>query len=79
MLPECRLGHAFRVLKRLLSVEVEIDGDKVPLTFSVGWAHYQPGETVEEMLKRAARELDLNKRDDGVRTIVSYLEGVAGN
>lgn len=77
VLPECRLGHAFRVLKRLLPVEVEIDGDKVPVTFFIGWAHYQPGETLEDFFERAARELALDKRDDGVRTIVSYLEGVS--
>lgn len=79
VLPECRLGQAFRVLERMSPVEVEVDGRRWSVSFSIGWAHYQPGETVEEFLERAARELKANKREDAPRTIVSFLEGVASN
>lgn len=61
LLPECQLGRVQHVLGRLKDVVVELDTVRIPLTFSAGWADYNPGETPEELLKRADVALHVNK------------------
>lgn len=62
ILPECRAEEVRHVLGRLQGLEIECAGEKVSVTFACGWADYQPGETAEELLKRADEALYTDKR-----------------
>lgn len=62
LLPECQPDQVQSLLERLSTVEVEFREARIPVTYSAGWAGYQPGETAEEMLERADQALYANKR-----------------
>jgi len=62
LLPECRTEEVGRVLGRIEGLEVEYEGTKIPCRFSRGWTDYRPGESAEELLKRADEALYANKR-----------------
>lgn len=62
VLPECKPGEVRHVLARLAGLRVEVEGQEIPVTFSAGWANYTPGETPEELMKRADEVLYVNKR-----------------
>jgi len=62
LLPECRTEEVVHVLKRIEGLEVDYEGAKIPCRFSRGWTDYRPGETAEELLKRADEALYSNKR-----------------
>jgi diguanylate cyclase (GGDEF)-like protein len=62
LLPECKLDEVHHVLGRLRGGSIEADGHTIPITFSAGWADYVPGESPEELLKRADFALYANKR-----------------
>jgi diguanylate cyclase (GGDEF)-like protein len=62
ILPECKPDEVRHVLGRLTGMRIELDGQEIPLTFSAGWTNYIPGETPEELMKRADAELYVNKR-----------------
>ena len=62
ILPECRAEEVRHVLGRLQGLEIECAGEKVSVTFACGWADYQPGESAEELLKRADEALYTDKR-----------------
>ena len=62
LLPECTVEQLELVVGRLGVVEVDWQGQKIPVTFSAGWKQYQPGERPEEMLARADEILYTRKR-----------------
>ena len=62
LLPECRTEEVGRVLGRIDGLEVEYEGTKIPCRFSRGWTDYRPGESAEDLLKRADEALYANKR-----------------
>lgn len=62
ILPECKLEEVRHVLSRLSGLKIDYDGKMIPLTFSVGWTNYIPGESPEELLRRADDALYANKR-----------------
>src|SRR5215469_3923441 len=62
LLPECTVEQLELVLGRLGVLEVEWNGQKIPVTFSAGWKQYQPGERPDEMLARADELLYRRKR-----------------
>jgi len=62
LLPECTLPQLQLVLGRLGSLEVDWNGQKIPVTFSAGWKQYEMGERPEEMLARADELLYSRKR-----------------
>lgn len=62
LLPECHVGQVDHVLARLRDLEVEFRGQKIPFSFSAGWADYQPGEPIHELLERADQMLYHDKR-----------------
>jgi diguanylate cyclase (GGDEF)-like protein len=72
ILPECRAEEVRHVLSRLSGLEIEPAKDKkFRITFACGWADYRPGETAEDLLKRADEALYANKRagkDNGTRS-----------
>lgn len=50
------------VLKRLEGVQTDIGGETLKISFSAGWADYIPGESPEDLLRRADQALYVNKR-----------------
>ena len=62
ILPECRAEEVRHVLGRLHGLEIECAGEKIGVTFACGWADYQPGESAQELLKRADQALYAHKR-----------------
>jgi diguanylate cyclase (GGDEF)-like protein len=62
LLPECRADEVRHVMARIEGLEVEYAGTRIPIRFSRGWTDYKPGETSEELLKRADEALYADKR-----------------
>jgi GGDEF domain-containing protein len=62
LLPECRVDEVRHVLARIEGVVCEYEGTRIPCGFSRGWTDYKPGESPQELLKRADEALYLNKR-----------------
>jgi diguanylate cyclase (GGDEF)-like protein/predicted Zn finger-like uncharacterized protein len=62
LLPECTSQQLQLVLGRLGSLEVDWQGQQIPITFSAGWKQYEHGERPEEMLARADEVLYARKR-----------------
>ena len=62
ILPECRAEEVRHVISRLENLQIECAGKKLPVTFARGWADYQPGETAQQLLKRADDALYADKR-----------------
>jgi two-component system cell cycle response regulator len=62
LLPECTLEQLQLVLGRLGSLEVDWQGQRIPVTFSAGWKQYELGDRPEEMLARADQDLYERKR-----------------
>jgi len=62
LLPECPPGQVQTVLQRLRHQEIDLEGEKVPVCFSAGWADYQAGESPEQVLERADQALYAEKR-----------------
>ena len=62
VLPECTSNGVQPILQRLDDLQAEAFGDKLPFYYSAGWTVYVPGESIEELLKRADQALYANKR-----------------
>jgi diguanylate cyclase (GGDEF)-like protein len=62
LLPECRAEEVVHVIGRVEGLQVEYSGTMIPCRFSRGWTDFKPGETPEELLKRADEALYANKR-----------------
>ncbi len=77
ILPECRAEEVRHVLGRLHGLEIECADEKVKVTFACGWADYQPGESAQELLKRADEALYTDKRsakdNGGLRQITNPI------
>lgn len=62
ILPECRAEEVRHVLSRLEGLQIDCDGQKVGVSFACGWADYRPGESAQQLLKRADDALYTDKR-----------------
>jgi two-component system, cell cycle response regulator len=71
ILPECRAEEVRHVLGRLAGLEIEpVKNKRFRITFACGWADYRPGESAQDLFKRADEALYANKRagkDNGTR------------
>jgi two-component system cell cycle response regulator len=61
ILPECPPDKVQTILSRLNSIEVNLDGQKVRVSFSRGVAQYQINDTPETIIKRADERLYAEK------------------
>ena len=62
VLPECKPEDVQYIFKRLDSLRVDVGRGMLPVSYSAGWANYIPGESAEDLLKRADADLYVNKR-----------------
>jgi len=62
ILPECPVGQVQAMLSRLAPMEVNFQGQKIPVTFAAGWVGYEHGETPEQFVERADQTLYADKR-----------------
>jgi diguanylate cyclase (GGDEF)-like protein len=62
LLPECKVGQIQLVLARLAQLEIEINGNKIPFTFSAGWTVYREGENADQLVQRADHALYAEKQ-----------------
>lgn len=62
VLPECTSQDVQPILQRLEDLQAEACGEKLPFYYSAGWTEYVPGESIDELLKRADQALYTNKR-----------------
>jgi diguanylate cyclase (GGDEF)-like protein len=62
LLPECKPEEVRHVLGRLSGLNVDCNGQSIALSFSAGWTNFKPGESPEDLLKRADEDLYVNKR-----------------
>ena len=69
ILPECRAEEVRHVLGRLEGLQLEYATQKIAVSFACGWADYQPGESAQELLKRADDALYADKRSGKERGV----------
>lgn len=62
LLTECTSEQVPILLRRLKSIDVEWAGQKIPISFSVGWKEYERGERPEQMLQEADKALYQDKQ-----------------
>lgn len=55
ILPECNGSQVPAMLRRIEPIAVDLNGEKVPIKFAVGWAEYRPGKEAEELIAEADR------------------------
>jgi diguanylate cyclase (GGDEF)-like protein len=61
LLLDCEVQQLSVVMARLDGFSVEASGKALPVSFSVGWKAYQPGDSLEELIERADRDLYTHK------------------
>jgi diguanylate cyclase len=62
LLPECRAEEVRHVLARIEGFEFDCNDQKIRLHFSRGWTDYRKGESSQELMLRADKELYADKR-----------------
>jgi diguanylate cyclase (GGDEF)-like protein len=62
LLPECRVGEVKHVLSRVDGLQLQYEGHTIPCRCSRGWTDYRPGETADQLMKRADAALYADKR-----------------
>ena len=62
LLTESSLERVPHMIARLDGLEVDFDGEKIPVTFVAGWTAYHPNERPEQLLERVEQELLADKR-----------------
>ena len=74
MLPHCNVAQIRHVLDRLNGLCVETSASTIAIRYSVGWTDYIPGESLDDLLKRADAMLYANKRNPKGLFVSSTVE-----
>ncbi len=61
LLPNCGAQCVPDLLARLKDPTVEYEGQMIPMSFSAGWAEWRPGDTADELVRRADQALYTEK------------------
>jgi diguanylate cyclase (GGDEF)-like protein len=61
LLTECDSSQVPVMLRRLESIQVEVERERIPVQFSVGWKEYEPGEAAQDMFSAADKALYMDK------------------
>jgi diguanylate cyclase (GGDEF)-like protein len=61
LLLDCEVEQLSVVLDRLSGFAVEVQGKTLPVSFSLGWKAFDPGDTLESLIEKADRELYSHK------------------
>jgi len=64
LLTECDSSQVPSVLQRLESIAVNLDGQQIPVNFSVGWKEYEWDKSLQDMMNEADKALYLNKQSN---------------
>jgi len=75
LLTECDSSQIPRVLQRLAHLEIKLAGQAIPVSFSVGWKEYQPGQQAAELLSEADKALYANKQTRKATSVPSPVSG----
>jgi diguanylate cyclase (GGDEF)-like protein len=57
LLLDCEVNQLTLILSRLDGLQIEFQGKVLPITFSVGWKAYEPGDQFDELIEEADRHL----------------------
>ncbi len=57
LLLDCEVEQLSVVLKRLEGFAVEVHGKTLPVSFSLGWKAFEPGDTLEGLIEKADQDL----------------------
>jgi diguanylate cyclase (GGDEF)-like protein len=71
LLTECDSSQVPVMLRRLESIQVEVEREIIPVRFSVGWKEYEPGEGAQDMFGAADKALYLDKQAKKAGKIVA--------
>jgi len=63
LLLDCEVNQLSLILSRLDGLQVELQGKVLPITFSVGWKAYEPGDQFDELIEEADRHLYARKAE----------------
>ena len=77
LLPECNPEHVPRVLSRVRGLEIEVEGQKFPVTFSAGWTLCRPDDTPDQLMERVDQALLSDKRTGKTEVQVSRIQDEA--
>jgi len=61
LLLDCGVEQLSVVLNRLAGFAVEVQGKTLPVSFSLGWKTFEPGDTLEGLIEKADRDLYSHK------------------
>jgi diguanylate cyclase (GGDEF)-like protein len=61
LLLDCEVNQLSLILSRLDGLQIACQEKVLPITFSVGWKAYEPGDQFEELIKEADRNLYAHK------------------
>lgn len=61
LLLDCEVPQLSVVFKRLEGFVVEVHGKTLPVSFSMGWKAYEPGDTLEGLIEKADQDLYSHK------------------
>jgi PleD family two-component response regulator len=62
-LPDCAIEQVRYVLDRLDGIDLKTPRTKINIRYSAGWTDYIPGESLDDLLKRADDMLYANKNN----------------
>ena len=74
LLTESSLERVPHMIARLDGLEVDFDGEKIPVTFVAGWTAYHPNERPEQLLERVEQELLADKRTGRTKEAIQQAQ-----